>query len=123
MLILPWLNTSMSPPGHMDSALHPKSLPAIPDTAVCCFTCTWQKLYKKYVKDYFYTSSQLLHGYGLLPVQEAFRSAPQIFLPRDEECDLLGCYLGLAITQSWQGERLSSCKEMAEKDLPTLMLE
>ncbi|NXL04831.1 CCL5 protein, partial [Mesembrinibis cayennensis] len=27
------------------------------DTAVCCFTCTWQKLSRKHVKDYFYTTS------------------------------------------------------------------
>uniref|UniRef100_A0A663ELT9 Uncharacterized protein n=1 Tax=Aquila chrysaetos chrysaetos TaxID=223781 RepID=A0A663ELT9_AQUCH len=39
-------------------SLHPKSLQAIPDTAVCCFTCTWQKLSRKYVKDYFYTTSR-----------------------------------------------------------------
>ncbi|NXQ93199.1 CCL5 protein, partial [Sagittarius serpentarius] len=40
------------------SALHPKSLPAIPDTAMCCFTCTWRKLSRKHVKDYFCTASR-----------------------------------------------------------------
>ncbi|KAF1531464.1 C-C motif chemokine 5, partial [Eudyptula minor] len=48
----------VSPPGHMDSVLYPKSLPAVPDTAVCFFTCTWQKLSRKHVKDYFYTTSR-----------------------------------------------------------------
>ncbi|NXV97625.1 CCL5 protein, partial [Calonectris borealis] len=48
-----WIHTIL-----LDSVLHPKSLPAIPDTAVCCFTCTWQKLSRKHVKDYFYTTSR-----------------------------------------------------------------
>ncbi|NXF49343.1 CCL5 protein, partial [Oceanites oceanicus] len=48
----------VSPSGHMDSVLHPKSRPAVPDTAVCCFTCIWQKLSREHVKDYFYTTSR-----------------------------------------------------------------
>ncbi|NWQ93263.1 CCL5 protein, partial [Burhinus bistriatus] len=34
------------------------SLPSVPDTAVCCFTYTLQRLSKKHVKDYFYTTSR-----------------------------------------------------------------
>ncbi|XP_025926873.1 C-C motif chemokine 5-like [Apteryx rowi] len=34
------------------------SAPAASDTAVCCFTYTLQKLSRKYVKEYFYTTSR-----------------------------------------------------------------
>lgn len=79
------------------------------------------------MKDYFYTTSKCQQP-AVVWVR-AFAHAGSFWLSPtnlspswDQEWDLLGCYLGLAITQSWQGEMLSSCKEKAEKDLPTLML-
>jgi len=115
------------PPGCMDTDLHPKPLPAIPDTAVCCFTCTWQQLPRKHGKDYFYTTSRCQQPTALwvqaLAHAESLWLGPTNLSPSwAQEWDLLGCHLGLAITQPWQGEMLSSCKEMAEKDVPTLML-
>ncbi|NXV22282.1 CCL5 protein, partial [Cepphus grylle] len=36
----------------------PQMSPPVPDTAVWCFTYTCQKLSRKHVKDYFYTTSR-----------------------------------------------------------------
>uniref|UniRef100_A0A8C3JN94 Chemokine interleukin-8-like domain-containing protein n=1 Tax=Calidris pygmaea TaxID=425635 RepID=A0A8C3JN94_9CHAR len=42
----------------MDSILRSKSLPSVSDTAVCYFTYTWQKLSRKHMECYFYTTSR-----------------------------------------------------------------
>uniref|UniRef100_A0A8C8BLL8 Uncharacterized protein n=1 Tax=Otus sunia TaxID=257818 RepID=A0A8C8BLL8_9STRI len=103
------------------------SAPAVPDTAVCCFTCTWQKLFRKHMKVYFYTTSTCQQP-AVVWVQALTRAGSLWLGPTnlsaswDQEWDLLGCYLGLTITQSWQGEMFSSCKQMAEKALSMLTL-
>lgn len=101
--------------------------PSVPDTAVWCFTYTCQKTSRKHVKDYFYTISRsqqpaVVWVQALAHAGSFWLSHTDLSSSWDQEWDLLGCYLGLAISQSWQGEMLSRCKKKAEKDLSMLTL-
>lgn len=74
------------------------------------------------MKDYFYTTSRCQQPavgwvWALARAGSLWLGPTNLSPAWDQEWDLLVCYLGLAFTQSWQGEMLSSCKEMAEKDL------